>query len=202
MKKKFNIIVLASGNGTALGAIIEAIKSGALDGLNILGVISNRNLGALEKARNFGTRAVYIPTKNLSIYEYNDSLVKEIEKLEGLSGDRVDLICLVGYMKILSTNFIRRFGKIINVHPALLPKFGGRGMYGDHVYNAVLKSSEVETGMTIHYVDEGVDTGEILLQKKILIDKDDNVESLKKKVQELEKQGYVEVLKSFINSKK
>ena len=204
-KSLFHIIVLASGNGTDLGAIIEAKKEGILPQVEVLGVISNKNLGALEKARNFGCPAVYVPVpesgnENVSasgrdetIKNYDQKLLAEIKKLGS-----PDLICLIGYMRILSPEFIRAFPKkIINVHPALLPKFGGMGMYGDHVHEAVLASGEKESGMTIHYVTEDVDAGEIILQKKCEITENETVTSLKAKVQALEKEGYVEALEKL-----
>ena len=111
---------------------------------------------------------------------------------------RTDLICLIGYMRILSLKFIASFsGKIINVHPALLPKFGGKGMYGDRVHEEVLKSGESESGMTIHYVTQEVDVGEIILQKKCTIARNETIGSLKAKVQALEKERYVEVLEKL-----
>lgn len=198
MKKNFNIVVLASGNGTDLGAIISAKRDGRLANVRLLGVISNRSAGALEKARSFGCPAVYLPSKGKTAGEYDGELMGKIHELENSSNAKVDLICLIGYMRILSPEFIRAFPqKIINVHPALLPNYGGKGMYGDKVYEAVLNSGDKESGMTIHYVTEDIDAGEIILQKKCAIAQNETVASLKSKVQILEKEGYVLVLQNL-----
>lgn len=203
MKKPFNIIVLASGNGTDLGAIISAKKEGRLENMNLLGVISNREAGALEKARSFGCPAVYLPSKGKTASEYDSELIGKIHELEKSSNAKVDLICLIGYMRILSPEFIRAFPKkIINVHPALLPNYGGKGMYGDKVHEAVLNSGDSQSGMTIHYVTEEVDSGETLLQKKCAIAQNETIVSLKAKVQSLEKEGYVEALEKLSGKKK
>lgn len=195
MKNPFNIIVLASGNGTNLGAIIEAKKEGRLANVRLLGVVSNRDAGALEKARNFGCPAVHLPSKGKTASEYDSELTSKIHELENSSNAKVDLICLIGYMRILIPNFIGEFrGKIINVHPALLPNYGGRGMYGDKVHEAVLKNGDKETGMTIHYVTEDVDGGKIIMRRKVAVTEGDTVESLRHKVQAQEKIGYVKVL--------
>lgn len=202
MKKFFNIVILASGNGTNLGAIIEAKREGRLANVRLLGVISNKNLGALEKARNYGCPAIHLPSKGKTANEYDSELIGKIRELEKSSNAKTDLVCLVGYMKILTKEFIKEFkGKIINVHPALLPKYGGKGMYGDKVHETVLRSGDMQSGMTIHYVNEDVDSGEILLQKKCAIAQNETAVSLKAKVQSLEKEGYVEVLEKLCDEK-
>jgi formyltetrahydrofolate-dependent phosphoribosylglycinamide formyltransferase len=115
---------------------------------------------------------------------------------------KVDLVCLIGYMRILTPVFVRKFPRrIINVHPALMPKFGGAGYYGSNVHEAVLKAGETETGCTFHFVDEGVDSGEIILQKKVEVIPSDTAETLKAKVQGLEKSWYPEVIRWFAEGK-
>jgi len=225
MKHPFNIVVLASGNGTNLGAILDAKRNSQLPNIQLLGVISNHKAsGALEKARDFRHEGapgqdemphdVFIGAKGKTPKEYDKELIDAINEICQPSvtfaefrqdqvppNHTVDLICLIGYMRILTPTFIRKFkGKIINVHPALLPKYGGKGMFGNHVHQAVLDAGETETGMTIHYVDEGVDTGEIILQKKVLVEANDTVDNLKSKVQAAEKEGYVEVLEKLSQS--
>lgn len=202
MKKPFYIIVLASGNGTNLGAIIEEKNNRKLRNVEILGVISNRDAGALEKGREYGCPTVHLSSKGKTPEEYDKELIKMIYELEALESEAVgkeihmDLICLIGYMKILTSEFIKEFeGRIINVHPSLLPKYGGKGMFGDHVHESVLAAGEKQTGMTIHYVTEEVDEGEIILQKTVQVESGDTVETLRHKVQAEEKIGYVEVLK-------
>ncbi|MBT6069209.1 phosphoribosylglycinamide formyltransferase [Candidatus Peregrinibacteria bacterium] len=199
MEKPFNIIVLATGNGTNLGAIIDAKNEGHLQSVEILGVISNKSaVGALKKAEDYGCPAKFIGAANKTREEYDQELIDYICELEAQTNQKVDLICLIGYMRILSPKFIQQFPrKIINVHPALLPSYGGPGMLGDYIHEAVLANNDSETGMTIHYVDEGVDTGEIILQTRVPVELGDTVETLRHKVQSQEKLGYVKVLEDF-----
>jgi phosphoribosylglycinamide formyltransferase 1 len=114
----------------------------------------------------------------------------------------VDLVVLIGYMRILTPEFVHQFPhRIINVHPALIPKFSGSGFYGANVHEEVLKSKEKETGCTIHFVEEEVDAGEIIVQKKVAVDPSDTPETLKDKVQALEKKWYPEVIRWFAEGK-
>lgn len=184
----YKIVVLASTNGTDLQAIIDEIKANNMPGISLQAVISNKeNCGAMQKAKDFGTQAIYISHTN-----YEENLSAKLQELNP------HLIVLVGYMKILSPQITKAFPKrIINVHPALIPKYSGKNFYGKSVHEAVLKAKETETGMTIHYVDEGVDTGEIILQEKCIVDQDDTPESLKEKVQALEKKYYPQVIREF-----
>lgn len=177
----FKIAVLASTNGTDLGAIIDEMKAGKMPGIELVRVVSNKaDCGALDKARDFGVEAVFV--------ENDADLAKVV-------GD-VDLVCLIGYMKILKADFVEAYrGRIINVHPSLLPKYGGKGWYGMKVQEAVLAAGDTETGMTIHFVDVGVDSGEILLQRRVVVSPGDTADILKAKVQELEKAGYPEAIR-------
>lgn len=185
----FKVGVLASTNGTDLQAIIDEMKAGNMPGIELVRVVSNvKDCGALEKARGFGAEAIFVDPVGKSREEYDEALVAAM-------GD-VDLVCLIGYMRILTSVFIRAFaGRIINVHPALLPKYGGKGWYGMKVHEGVLASGDAESGMTIHYVDESVDGGPILLQKTVPIEEGETPESLKDKVQALEKQWYPEAVR-------
>lgn len=190
-----NIAVLASTNGTDLQALIDARDAGNLEKVNISVLIVNKEAcGAVVKALDAG-----IPV------EHVDGLDDDGKKVDREAYDRivdeicreyeVDMIACIGWMRILSPWFVQQWErKIINVHPSLLPKYPGMDL---SVHEEVLKNGEKETGMTIHYVDEGVDSGEIILQKSVEVAADDTAESLKAKVQELEKKGYVEVLKAF-----
>lgn len=184
--------MLASGNGTALQAIFEAMDAGELPKVQVVKVLSDvADSGALEKARSRGLEAVFCDPQGKQRAEYDAFLMKEI-------GDSVDYICLIGYMRILGAAFIEHYqGKILNVHPSLLPKFGGKGFYGAKVHEAVLEAGEVESGMTIHLVTEEVDGGPILLQKKVEVSALDTPTSLKSKVQALECEGYPEVLRKL-----
>jgi phosphoribosylglycinamide formyltransferase-1 len=193
----FRIGVLASTKGTDLQAIIDEMKAGKMPGIKLEVVISNKkNAYALERARNQGYKAIFIDPRGKTREEYDSELAKNFIE------HKVDLVCLIGYMRILSPQFIRKYpGRIINVHPALMPKFSGEGFYGANVHEEVLKAKEKETGCTIHFVDEGVDTGEIIVQKKVQVTPEETPETLKEKVQALEKKWYPEVIRWFAEGK-
>ncbi len=202
LQKKFRIGVLASTKGTDLEAIIEQIKNGKMPGVELEIVISNKkNAFALERARSQGFKTMFIDPKNADgTPKTRDQYDSELAR--ALKDHKVDLVVLIGYMRILTPNFVKEFPrKVINVHPALMPKFSGPGYFGSNVHEEVLKSGEKETGCTIHFVDEGVDTGEIIVQKKIAIDPADTAEKLKEKVQFLEKLWYPEVIRWFAAGK-
>lgn len=187
----FNIAVLASTKGTDLQAIIDEMKAGKMPGINLAAVLSNKkDCYALARAKEQGFKTFFVDPKN-KISEKFDQEMTQI-----LTQEKVDLVVLVGYMRILTPTFVRKFkNRIINVHPALIPKFCGKDFFGKSVHEAVLKAGEKETGMTIHYVDEGVDTGRIILQKKCAVEPQDTPETLKEKVQALEKKWYPEVIR-------
>ncbi|MEK7672804.1 MAG: phosphoribosylglycinamide formyltransferase [Patescibacteria group bacterium] len=189
----FRIAVLASTNGTDLQAIIDEMKAGKMPGIELAVVISNKeNCYALERAKTQGYKTVFIDPKDLTREEYDKKVAEILQK------ENVDLIVLVGYMRILSAEFVRKFkNKIINVHPSLVPKFCGPKFFGDDIYKLIIEAKETETGMTIHYVDEGVDTGKIILQKTCKIDPTDTPQTLKTKVQSLEKYWYPEVIRQL-----
>lgn len=193
----FKIGVLASTKGTDLQAIIDELKAGTMPGIELAVVAGNKkDAYALERARAAGYKAVFVDPKGKTREEF------DIEIAAVLKENAVDLVVLVGYMRILSTEFVRAFPRrIINVHPALMPKFSGPGYFGANVHEAVLKAGEKETGCTIHFVDEGVDTGEIIVQKKVTIAPDDTADTLKEKVQTLEKKWYPEVIRWFAGGK-
>lgn len=194
----YKIAVLASTKGTDLQAIIDELKAGNMPGIELSLVISNKkNAYALKRAKEQGFKAKYISPQNLTRQEYDQRLVQTLKE------HKIDLIVLIGYMRILSPQFVQQFkNRIINVHPALLPKYGGQEFYGSNVHQAVLESGDTETGMTIHYVEEGVDTGKIILQKTCPVEPDDTVETLKQKVQELEKKYYPQVIRELASKHK
>lgn len=199
----FRIAVVASTRGTDLQAIIDEIKAGKMPGIELTLVASNKkNSYALQRAREQGFKTVFVDPKNpkgKTREQFDEELIKI------LNTEKINLIILAGYMRILTPQFVRHFKSratgIINVHPALLPKFGGRDYFGMNVHESVLKSGEKETGMTIHYVDENVDTGKIILQKKVPIEPNDTPETLKKKVQALEKKWYPKVIRQLCDKK-
>ncbi len=185
----YKIAILASTRGTDLQAIFDEMEAGLLPDVEVAVVVSNvENCGALEKARTHGVKAVFVDPNGKSKEEYDEELAAAVGE--------VDLVCLIGYMKILTPGFVKKYeGKIINVHPALLPKYGGKGFYGQNVHSAVIAAGEKESGMTIHFVTAEVDGGEILIQKKVAIEEGETGESLKEKVQALEKKYYPEAIR-------
>ncbi len=164
-----------------------------MPGIELAIVISDKqNCYALERAKTQGFKTLFINPKNKTREEFDSDLAQALEQ------EQIDLIVLVGFMRILSTPFVHKFHhKIINVHPALLPKFGGASFFGANVHEAVLAAGEPESGMTIHYVEEDVDTGEIILQKTCPVLPNDTPDTLKTRVQELEKKWYPEVIRTL-----
>ena len=192
---KKRIVVLASGSGTNLQAIIDAVKTGRLSYVDISAVISNKkDAFALHRAKSSGIETVFLyPKSFINNIDYDKKLV------EVISSYSVDLIVLAGYMRILTDNFVNAFGnKIINIHPALLPDFGGKGMYGKHVHEAVLKSGREESGCTVHFVTTEVDSGPIIVQRKIPVIPGDTVESLSKRILKEEHKLLVEAIEKIL----
>lgn len=190
------LAVLGSTRGTDMQAIIDAIEKKGLSA-KIEVVISNKqNAYILERARKHGLEAVFVDMKKNGVKKTREEFDDEVIKI--LEQKPVDLILLIGYMRILSPRFIQKFkGRILNVHPSLLPAFAG-GMDMD-VHAEVIKAGVPETGCTIHLVDEGVDTGPIVLQKRCVVERNDTTDTLKAKVQKLEGEAFVEVLKVWKN---
>lgn len=171
--------VLVSGGGTNLQAIIDALKAGIITNASIEIVISNNpNAYALERAKNNGINAECISPKNFeSREEFNDALINRLDECN------LDLIVLAGCMVVLPAKLIEKYrNKIINIHPALIPAFCGKGFYGLHVHEEVLKRGVKLTGATVHFVDEGTDTGPIILQKAVEVKNDDTPEVLQRRV--------------------
>lgn len=171
----FKIAVLISGGGSNLQSIIDKINSKELD-CEIEIVIADRDCYGLERASNFG-----IETLLLNRRELKKDLCTEIHK--NLVDNNINLIVLAGFLSILTKEFVEYWDKkIINVHPSLLPKFGGQGMHGMNVHNAVINAKEKISGCTVHFVDSGVDTGEIILQRTVDVLDDDTPEILQKRI--------------------
>ncbi|QBO58666.1 phosphoribosylglycinamide formyltransferase [Chryseobacterium salivictor] len=171
-----NIVVLVSGGGTNLQRIIDCIKSGEIPNAKIAMVVADRECFGLDRAQNQG-----IPTQ---LIQRGKTFSAELKKI---LPENTDLIVLAGFLSILNKEFCESFpGKIINIHPALLPKFGGKGMWGHHVHKAVLAAEEKESGATVHYVTSGIDEGEIILQKSFEISDNETLESLSEKIHKIE----------------
>lgn len=189
--------VLISGGGTNLQAIIDNIENGNINGKIVLIVSNRKEAYGLERGKKAGIESLYINPKDFNSHqEYNLHLIKEFK-------DRnVDLIVLAGYLKILSPEFIKEFkNRIINIHPSLIPSFCGDGFYGERVHKAVLDYGCKITGATVHFVDEGTDTGPIILQKCVEVAEDETVQSLQKKVLEIEHKILVEAVKLFCDKR-
>lgn len=188
------ICVFASTNGTDLEAILDEMNKGDMPGIELSFVLVNKECGAAEKARKAGIPLFFVDPKD-SEGKKKDREAYDWEIAAICAEYGVDLVVLVGWMRILSPWFVQQYPKrIVNVHPSLLPKYPGMDL---DVHAEVIKNGEKETGMTIHYVDEGVDSGEIILQKRVEVADNETPESLKKKVQELEKKWYPEVIRSI-----
>jgi len=178
-----NILVLASGNGTNLQALIDAQAAGALNGGRITQVISDRRgVYALERAKAAGIPTLVIEMdKNASREMRRNSLSELILRL--CREKEIGLIVQAGFLSILTGDILETYsGRIINLHPALLPKFGGEGMYGEKVHRAVIAAGETESGCTVHLVDSGIDTGPILLQRKVPVLPGDTPGSLAERI--------------------
>ena len=175
------IAVCVSGGGTNLQAIIDSINSGKLENTKIVRVISNNpNAYALERAKNAGIDAVCVSPKSFNDRsEFNDAL------LAALNEAGPDLIVLAGFLVVIPLNVIEAYrGRIINIHPSLIPSFCGTGFYGLKVHEAALARGVKITGATVHYVDEGTDTGPIIMQKAVNVEEGDTPEVLQKRVME------------------
>ena len=192
MKK---IAVFVSGGGTDLQSIIDAVKSGDLKVEIALVVASKAGIFAIKRAEEAG-----IP---VSVYEKKDyETIEEMydELIDELNEKGVEFIVLAGYLTILTSNIISAFRRrIVNIHPALLPKFGGHGYYGMRVHKEVILAGETESGATVHYVDEGTDTGEIISQIKVPVYPYDTPETLQARVLEKEHELLPNTLKKLLN---
>lgn len=185
--------VLISGGGTNLQSIIDNVKNGSING-EIKLVVSNREEAyGLTRGRDAGIESIYLDRKLFSSEgEYNIELIKEFKKRD------IELIVLAGYLKVLSKEFIEEFsGRIINIHPSLIPSFCGKGYYGENVHRRVLDYGVKVTGATVHFVDEGTDTGPIILQDIVYVDNEDTIDSLKEKVLKIERKLLVQAIKLY-----
>ena len=173
------VAVLVSGGGTNLQALLDAKKEGQLPEADICTVISNRKGAyALERAHANGIEAIYLPTTR---FEERKEFHRALRDL--LVERQIDLIVLAGFLVVLGEEVIQAFpNRIINIHPSLIPKYCGKGFYGIRVHQAVIAGGEKESGATVHYVDEGVDTGRIILQEKVPVLPGDTPEELAARV--------------------
>lgn len=195
--ENLNLCVLASGRGSNLKSIIRSQKSGKISS-KVAIVISNKsNSGALNIAKSY-----QIPNFHLSQKMFTSENEYVNNFFELLRNYDIDLIVLAGYMKLIPVDIVKKFkNRIINIHPALIPSFCGKGLYGLKVHEAVLNYGAKVTGVTVHLVDEEYDTGPIVLQKTLKVKDDDTPESLQKRVLKWEHKMYPEAIKLFESKK-
>lgn len=183
-----NIGVLISGGGTNLQAIIDETKSGGINGTVKLVISNKEDAYGLERARLSGIKAIYETDEDKII-----GLLKE---------NNIDLIVLAGYLKIITPKFVDEFrNKIINIHPSLIPSFCGKGYYGEKVHQGVIDYGAKITGATVHFVDEGADTGAIIMQETVNVEQDDDAKTLSKRVLEVEHRILKESIRLFCENK-
>lgn len=176
-----NVVVLVSGGGTNLQAIIDAVESGQITNTKIAGVISNnQNAYALERAKKHGIPSLCISPKQFaSREEFNEQFLEKVNELHP------DLIVLAGFLVVIPPAMIETYrNRIINIHPSLIPSFCGTGFYGLKVHEAALARGVKVVGATVHFVDEGTDTGPIILQKAVEVEQGDTPEVLQRRVME------------------
>lgn len=183
-----NIGVLISGGGTNLQAVIDGTESGKIKGQVKVVISSKKDAYGLERAKNHNIKA---------ICETNEDKIIEI-----LKENKIDLVVLAGYLKIISPKLVNEFrNKMINIHPSLIPSFCGAGFYGERVHQGVIDYGAKVTGATVHFVDEGADTGPIIMQDVVKVNQDDDAKALAKRVLEVEHRILIESLSLFCENK-
>ena len=187
---KYKIAILVSGKGTNAMNIIEYFEKSSV--ADVVLVISNKTDAlAVEKAQNKGVKTVVFN---------NETFKKNGTALDYLRSKYIDFVVLAGFLMKIPSDIIHAYpNKIINLHPSLLPKYGGKGMYGNRVHKAVTEAQESESGISIHFVNEEYDEGAIIFQAKVSIEKGDGVEVLAQKIQQLEHRFFPKVIEQVIN---
>ena len=190
-----NLGILASHRGTNFQAIIDACNEGILNAKITVAISNNSNALALGRAKEAGIPAFHLSGNTHPGPNELDSAI-----LETLTSHDVDLVVLVGYLKKLGTRTLAHFDhRIVNIHPALLPSYGGKGMFGTKIHQAVLDNKENETGITMHYVDGEYDTGDIIAQVRVPVSESDTVSALEKKILQHEHQFLIATLNQLIS---
>tara|TARA_B100001559_G_scaffold287577_1_gene264673 strand:- start:424 stop:1020 length:597 start_codon:yes stop_codon:yes gene_type:complete len=188
--KKVSILIFASGNGSNAENIITYFQNKAID-INWMIITNNSNAGVIQRSIKMGIPFLVFNKKDF----YENMFLKKISLINP------KLIILAGFLLKIPENLIIKFNnKIINIHPSLLPKYGGKGMYGMNVHNEVIKNREAESGISIHYVNNQYDEGKIIFQKSTKIIYPSNAENLSKKIHELEMKYFPEIIEKLINS--
>jgi phosphoribosylglycinamide formyltransferase-1 len=189
---KIRIGVLASGSGTNLQAIMDSCQRGEINGEVVIVISDNPNAYALERARKNGIKAIAIPPSGMSREEH-ERIVNQ-----HLLDEKVDLVVLAGYMRILTPWIINQWlGRMMNIHPALLPSFGGKGMYGERVHKAVIEHGCKVSGCTVHFVVPEVDAGPIILQECVPVLENDTPQTLADRIHPLEHKLYPKAISLF-----
>ena len=192
-----NIAVFASHDGSDLQAIIDGCKNEQINATVVVVISNNKDSVALQRAKNEN-----FPNFHMSAKKYGSEEILAKEILNVLKQYYVDMIFLAGYMRLLHVSILEKYNnRIFNIHPALLPKFGGKGMFGMNVHNAVIKAKERETGVTIHRVNAEYDSGEIVAQTKVAVMENDTPEILAARVLLREHEFLIETISSIVEGK-
>ncbi|PID30647.1 MAG: phosphoribosylglycinamide formyltransferase [Candidatus Cloacimonadota bacterium] len=195
--KSFNICAYISGSGSNLKAILKSIELGKINSRVVAVISSKKDAKGLEYPKSLGIETAYINRKEMGI-SGTDFALKQISLLKK---HKVDLIVLAGYMKKISPKVLESFeGRIINIHPALLPNYGGKGMYGMNVHNKVFENGEKVSGATIHYVNDKYDDGDIILSRSVDISNAKSPEEIQKTVLKIEHILYSDAIKKLENN--
>lgn len=192
-----NIAVFISGGGTNLQAIINATENKEINAKIKLVFSNKKNAYGLERAKKANIETLYLNKKNFSkSEEYDEEILKVLKEKD------IDLIVLAGYLGILTSKIISNYrGRIINIHPSLIPSFCGSGFYGEHVHKAVIKKGVKITGATTHFVDEIIDGGAIIMQDTVPVQMNDDYKSIAAKVLEVEHKILVKTVKAFCENR-
>lgn len=188
-----NIAIFASGNGSNAESLTKYFNNGNTANVKLI-VCNNKNALVLQRAKNLNIEALIMPKEHLCSEN-------PVELLEILESRKIDYIILAGYLLKIPLALVNKYThKIINIHPALLPKYGGKGMYGMNIHKAVVEAKEKETGITIHLIDEIYDNGEVIFQTSCSVDPDDTPEIVAKKISLLEQTYFPKVVEEYILS--
>ncbi|MBQ1930177.1 MAG: phosphoribosylglycinamide formyltransferase [Bacteroidales bacterium] len=188
-----NIAIFASGNGSNAESLTKYFNNGNTANVKLI-VCNNKNALVLQRAKNLNIEALIMPKEHLCSEN-------PVELLEILESRKIDYIILAGYLLKIPLALVNKYThKIINIHPALLPKYGGKGMYGMNIHKAVVEAKEKETGITIHLIDEIYDNGKIIFQTTCSVEPDDTPEIVAKKISLLEQTYFPKVVEEYILS--
>ncbi len=191
------IAFLVSGNGTLFEYISEQLRESDLNASSVLLLSSNPDAPALDRAKRLDIPSLLVQRSEFASGDaFSDAIIDVLEQ------HNVNFVCLAGYMKRVPSAIVQKFhNRMLNIHPALLPAFGGKGMFGRHVHEAVLESGVRVTGVTVHLVDEEYDHGPIVLQRAVFVMVDDTPETLEHRVHEIEYQIYMDAIRLFAQNR-